>query len=118
MSNQTPEDSRKRRSTGREKGYTRKTEGPATGKPTEDFRDLGEGQGQKRGGKKKRDNGRCRNVARGAETSGRGRRGAGVDDVQVDGVSRQERRWGVGSRRRQCEKIVGGRGQGRAIYRE
>ena len=38
---------------------------------------------------------RSRHTARGADTSGGSWRVAGVDDIQVDGASRQERRWGV-----------------------
>ena len=36
--------------------------------------------------------GRCKHTERGAEMSGRGWRVEGVDDVQVDIISRQERR--------------------------
>ena len=39
---------------------------------------------------------RRRNAERGAETSGRIWGVVGVDDVQVDGALRRERRWGVG----------------------
>ena len=55
--------------------------------------DLGSGRWRKRGGEQTRNDGRCRNVTRGTETSGRGWRGVGVDIVQVDGVPLRERRW-------------------------
>ena len=47
-----------------------------------------------------RNNGRFRNAAPGAETSGRGWMGAGLDAVQVDGVPLRERRWGTGETER------------------
>ena len=40
--------------------------------------------------------GKHRHAAQGAETSGGGWRVAGVGEVQVDDVPRQERRWGAG----------------------
>ena len=49
-----------------------------------------------KGGGGLRNDGRCRHAAWGAETSGRGCRWVGVDDIQVDDVTRQERRWGSG----------------------
>ena len=52
-------------------------------------------------------------AARGADTSGRGWRVAGLGDVQVGGASRQERRRGAGATEREgydYERIlVGGR---------
>ena len=45
-----------------------------------------------------RNNGRCRHIVWGAETSGRGWRGAGVDNVQVNTVPLRERSWRAGER--------------------
>ena len=42
------------------------------------------------------DNGIFRHTERVSEMSGRGLRGAGVDNVQVDGVPKQERSCGAG----------------------
>ena len=81
---------------GREMRYTRYTEGPAAGKHLEDVMYLGSGRGRKEGVKRTRYSGRFRHAARGAEKSGRGWRVAGVGDVQVDGVTIRERKWGAG----------------------
>ena len=53
-------------------------------------------EARKGGDKRTRNGGRGRHEARGAETSGRGWRGAGVNEVQVDEVTLWERRWGAG----------------------
>ena len=42
---------------------------------------------------------KIRNAARGVETSGGGWQGAGVGNVQVYNVPRQERRWGEGDKK-------------------
>ena len=69
-----------------------------------DDMDLGEGQGQQRGGRKYLGNGgRFSNATRGSETSGGGWRMAGAGNVQVDSAPLWERRWGVGDTER-CYK--------------
>ena len=56
-------------------------------------------------------------MAQGAETSGRGWRGTGVDDVQVDGILLQEKRWGEGETRGGNDEnrilMGGGRSEGK-----
>ena len=42
---------------------------------------------------------RSRHAAQGADTSGGGWRVAGVDEVHVDNIPHQERRWGAGVHR-------------------
>ena len=64
------------------------------GEPPEAIRDMSAGWRRKRGGERTSNDGRCRHVAQGAETSGRGWWGEGVDNVQVDGIPLWERRWG------------------------
>ena len=81
---------------GREKRGTRETEGPRQEKPRRLSGTWVQAEGGKGGGERTRNNGRCRHVARGAETSGRGWQVAGVDDVRVDGVPRWDRRWVAG----------------------
>ena len=67
-------------------------------------RDLGAGQGWQRGDHTVPVNGgRRRHTERGAGTSGGGWRVAGAGDVQVGGVSHQERRWGAGEEREGSE---------------
>ena len=52
-----------------------------------------------KGGRKDSGNGgRRKHAARAAELSGGGWQVEGVDNVQVDGVLRQERRWGAGAK--------------------
>ena len=46
------------------------------------------------------DDGRCTHAARDAEMNNRGWRGAGVEDVQVDGVLSWERKWRAGETER------------------
>ena len=86
---QYAEDDRKRRSTWSEKRSKRDGE-IRTNKPLENVRDLVAGRGRKGGGKRTRDNGRCRHATRGSETSGRGWQGVGFDNFQMDSV-RNER---------------------------
>ena len=60
-------------------------------------RDLGAGQGRKRGERTGTGNGnRIKHAARGAETSGGGWHVLGTGDVKVGGDSHQKRRWGAG----------------------
>ena len=60
--------------------------------------------------------GKYSHAARGAETRSRGWQGAGVDDVQVDGVPRREWRWGAGETEGCYDKrrllMEGGRSEG------
>ena len=94
---QDTEDAGKRRSTRGRRRDTSETEGPASGEPLGDDRDLGADQGHKRGGRTDAVyGGRRRHVSRGAETSGRGWRVAGVGNIQVEGIPCRERRWGAG----------------------
>ena len=64
-------------------------------------------------GENRRGNGsRSRHTARGAEISGGSWRLVGVGDVQVDGATIQERRWGGGAIERFCNNqrlLVGAR---------
>ena len=100
--NQTPEDAERWRSTQGGKGrgteerrYPRRTNTPSSG------RDLGAGRGRKMGGHTVTGNGgRRRHADRGAEISVGGWRVVGAGDVQVDGASLRERRWGAGARER------------------
>ena len=65
------------------------------GEPPEAVKDLDAGQGRQRGDEQTRSDGRDRNAAQGAETSGRGWWEVGMDNIQVDGVPLKERRWGA-----------------------
>ena len=61
-------------------------------------RDPESGQGRQRGGKWTRNYGICRHTVQGAETIGRGWRGARVEDVRVYIIPPRERRWGAGEK--------------------
>ena len=94
---QDQEDDRKRHSTQGGRRNTRDTEGPEVGEPIGTNRNQGAVQGRLRGGQADAEcGGISRHAARGAEMSGGGWRVAGVGNVQVDRVPRQERKWGVG----------------------
>ena len=73
------------------KGYTRDG-GKWTVELLEDINELGTGRGRQTGVERTRNDGRCRHAAQVEDMSGRGCWGADVDNVQVGGVQRQERR--------------------------
>ena len=64
--------------------------------PINSASDLCTGQCWKGRGECTSNNSRCRHSAQGADTNGRGWRGAGVDNVQVDGVPHQKRKLVIG----------------------
>ena len=79
-------------------------EGTGTGEPRGANRDLGAGQGCKRGENIRRNDSRHMHTARGTETIIIIWRLAGVGNVQVDGALHRERRWGAGVIERCGEK--------------
>ena len=85
MSDQTPEDAGKWCNISKEKRDTR-YEYTRVSEPPEGVRELSAGQGKQRGGKRMRDNGRYRHVAKGAETRGISWHGAGLEVVYVYGT--------------------------------
>ena len=69
---------------------------PAAGEPSGENRDPGVGRGRKWGSKRRGKRWKTQSCDAGRRLSGRGWRGVGVGDVQVDAVPGQERRWGEG----------------------
>ena len=84
----------------REEGDTRETELPVQANHRRMSGNRVKAQGGEGGGKQTRNDGRCRHAARGSEMRGRVWRGAGVEDVHLDDVPRQESRWITGETER------------------